>query len=161
MAGRMPQSDPPRLKPVPSRRARKSPPFPFILEALDTLHPEVRPMFSGFAVYIGDKIVCMLRDSPKSPEDNGIWVVFADVFDASDDPKGLSREFPSIRSIQLLGGKIGHWRILPADALDFESESLHFCDFLLAHNPRLGRIPESRKPRKPRALKKQSEPAVR
>jgi hypothetical protein len=39
---------------------------------------EVRPMFSGFAVYVGDKIVLMLRDSPKHPEDNGAWLVFSE-----------------------------------------------------------------------------------
>jgi hypothetical protein len=111
-------------------------------------------MFSGHAVYIGDKIVCMLRDSPKSPEDNGIWVVFADARDASDDPKALRHQFPSIRPIRILGGKIGHWRILPADATNFESEAMRFCDLLLAQNPRLGRIPESRKPRKPRPVRK-------
>jgi hypothetical protein len=126
---------------------RKSPPYPFILEALDPLHPEVRPMFSGHAVYIGDKIVCMLRDHPKSPEDNGIWIVFAETFDTANDPKS---EFPSIRPIKLLEGKIKHWLILPSEAPTFESESSHFCELLLTHDPRLGRIPESRKSRKPR-----------
>jgi hypothetical protein len=132
---------------ISTRPKRKAPPYPFILEALAPLHPEVRPMFSGYAVYVSDKIVCMLRDSVKAPADNGIWLVFADAFDASDDPQALRHEFPSIRPIQLLGGKIGHWRVLPAEAPNFEAESMHFCDLLLAHHPRLGRIPESRKPR--------------
>jgi hypothetical protein len=134
--------------PASSKPKRKSPPYPFILEALAPLHPEVRPMFSGYAVYIGDKIVCMLRDSIKSPEDNGLWLVFADAFETSDDPSALHHEFPSIRPIKLLQDKIKHWLILPADSPNFESESLQACDLLLAHNPRLGRIPESRKPRR-------------
>ena len=49
-----------------------------IVEALAPLEPEVRPMFSGFAVYVGEKIVLMLRDSPKQPEDNGVWLVFSE-----------------------------------------------------------------------------------
>ncbi len=105
-------------------------------------------MFSGYAVYLGDKIVCMLRDSIKSPEDNGLWLVFADIFETSDDPSALRHEFPSIRPIKLLQDKIKHWLILPADNPNFESESLEACDLLLAHNPRLGRIPESRKARR-------------
>ena len=37
-------------------------PHAFVLEALAPLNPEVRRMFSGFAVYLGNRIVCMLRD---------------------------------------------------------------------------------------------------
>jgi hypothetical protein len=134
----------------PSRTKRKSAPYPFIIEALAPLEPEVKPMFSGFAVYSGDKILVMLRDSPKHPEDNGVWLVFSEAANL-DDPR-LLREFPSLRLIELLGGKIVHWRLIPADSPTFESEALHACDLLLKHDARFGRIPESRKKRavKPR-----------
>jgi hypothetical protein len=36
------------------RPKRRSAPYSFILEALAALEPEVRPMFSGFAVYVGE-----------------------------------------------------------------------------------------------------------
>jgi hypothetical protein len=62
----------------PVKPKRKSAPYPFILEAPTPLEPEVRAMFSGFAVYFGEKILLMLRDSPKHPEDNGIWLVFSE-----------------------------------------------------------------------------------
>jgi|SRR5579859_398833 len=126
-------------------RKRKPIPYPFILEALAPLNPEVRPMFSGHAVYIQDKIVFMLRDHLKSPQDNGLWLVFSEDFDESHDPKSLRNEFPSIRPIQLLGGKIKHWLLLPSDTGDFESSALRACDLALAHDPRLGRIPKSRR----------------
>src|ERR1017187_7236956 len=90
---------------------RKSAPYPFILEALIPLNPEVRPLFSGFAVYLGDKIVLMLRDSPNQPEDNGVWLVFSEVANLTD--AGIRRDFPSLRIIGLLGGKIDHWRLIP------------------------------------------------
>ncbi len=128
--------------PLPPKK-RKSPPYPFLLEALAPLDPEVRPMFSGYAVYLGDKIVAMLRDSPKLPEDNGVWLVFAATPDAGDP--ALRREFPSLRPIRLLYGKIAHWLLIPADSPTFETESLYACDLLLARDPRLGRIPESRR----------------
>jgi len=124
---------------------RKSAPYPFILEALSSLEPEVRPMFSGFAVYVGDKIVLMLRDSPKYPEDNGVWLVFSESATLADP--GIRRDFPSLRLIGLLGGKIGHWRLIPADSPTFESEALHACDLLLKHDVRLGRVPQSRQTR--------------
>ncbi len=124
-------------------RLKQKPPHAFVLDALAPLHPEVRRMFSGFAVYIGDRIVCMLRDHPKSPRDNGVWLVISDTFNPADPT--LRREFPSLRSIELLAGKIGHWLLIPGDGPTFETEALHACELLLRRDPRLGRIPASRK----------------
>jgi hypothetical protein len=109
-------------------------------------------MFSGHAVYIEDKVVLMLRDHPKSPQDNGLWLIFANEFDTSQNHKSLRQKFPSLRPIELLNGKIKHWLVLPSDSPNFESESLQACDLLLAHDPRIGRIPKSRQsePRKPK-----------
>lgn len=100
-------------------------------------------MFSGFAVYVGDCIVCMLRDHDKSPKDNGVWLVLSEGT-SPEDPR-LRREFPSIRPIALLGNKIRHWLLIPSDGSNFEVEALHACDLLLRHDPRLGRIPKSRR----------------
>jgi len=124
-------------------KPKQSAPHGFVLEALMPLNPEVRRMFSGFAVYLGDCIVCMLRDHPKSPQDNGVWLVLSEGTNPADP--GLRREFPSIRSIELLGDKIGHWLLIPSDSPGFEMEALHACDLLLRHDPRLGRIPQSRR----------------
>jgi hypothetical protein len=129
----------------PTNPKRRSAPYPFILEALTSLDPEVRPMFSGFAVYLGDKIVLMLRDSAKQPEDNGVWLVFSETANLADP--GIRRDFPSLRPIALLGGKIPHWRLIPSDSPTFESEALHACEFLLKHDARFGRVPQSRQTR--------------
>src|SRR5262249_47594545 len=110
---------------------------------LAPLEPEVRRMFGGFAVYIGNKIVCMLRDHAKSPQDNGVWLVLSETADPGD--RGLKKEFPSLRKIELLGGAIGHWLLVPSDGAEFEAEALHMCDLLLRHDARLGRVPKSRK----------------
>jgi len=107
------------------------------------LSPEVRRMFSGFAVYLGDRIVCMLRDHPKSPRDNGVWLVLSESADPADAE--LRREFPSIRSIELLGDKIGHWLLIPSDSPGFEAEALHACDLMLRRDSRFGRVPKLRK----------------
>jgi hypothetical protein len=124
---------------------RRSAPYPFILEALAPLEPEVRPMFSGFAVYVGEKIVLMLRDSLKQPKDNGVWLVFSETANLADP--GIRQDFPSLRLIGLLGGKIAHWRLIPADSSTFESEALHACELLLKHDLRFGRVPQSRQAR--------------
>ena len=125
------------------RLAKPKLPHPFVLEALAPLSPEVRRMFSGFAVYIGNRLLMMLRDHAKYPHDNGIWLVLSEGIDPAD--ASLRRDLPSLRSIQMLGNKISHWLLIPSDGADFESVALHACDLILHHDPRLGRIPQSRR----------------
>ena len=81
-------------------------PYPFVLEALGDLHPEVRRMFSGFAVYVGNRLYMMLRVHVKIPEDNGIWLVLSEGTDPAD--ASLRRDLPSLRPIKTVGGKISH-----------------------------------------------------
>jgi hypothetical protein len=127
------------------RPAKSKPnlPFPFLLEALAPLKPEVRRLFSGQAVYANDRLLVMVRDNVKSPEDNGLWLVLAEGIDPADPT--LRRDFPSIRTIKLLRSTINHWLLIPSDAPDFESSALHACDLILRHDPRIGRIPHSRR----------------
>ena len=100
-------------------------------------------MFSGYGVYLGDRIVFMLRDHAKSPKDNGVWLVLSESVNPAD--AALRREFPSLRPIELLSGKISHWLVIPSDSPTFEEEALHACDRLLRHDPRFGRVPKSRR----------------
>ena len=87
----------------------------------------------------------MLRDSLKHPQDNGVWLVFSEIADLADP--GIRRDFPSLRAIELLAGKIAHWQLIPADSPTFESEALHACELLLQHDVRFGRVPQSRQTR--------------
>jgi hypothetical protein len=79
------------------RPAKQKPPHAFVLEALAPLNPEVRRMFSGFAVYLADRIVCMLRDHHKSPGDNGVWLVLSDST-SPGNPEFLRNSHPSVPS---------------------------------------------------------------
>jgi len=73
-------------------------PFAFALEALAEADPSTRPMFGCTAVYVGERIVMILRERNSSPEDNGVWLATTTQHHAS-----LRREFPSLRSIR--GGR--------------------------------------------------------
>ena len=106
-------------------------------------NPEVRRMFSGFAVYIEDRIHMMLRDHAKDPQDNGIWLVLSEEADPAD-PR-LRRELPSLRAITMLTGKVNHWLLIPGDSERFEEDALCACDMILRKDPRLGRVPQSRR----------------
>lgn len=127
-------------------KQRKSVPYEFVLDAVAQMPVETRPMFGCLAVYVGDKIVLMLRQKQKQAEDNGVWLATTE-----EHHQSLRLEFPNMRSIQLLGGKITGWQVLPADAPDFESAALRACELIVARDPRIGKVPKSRQRSKAKA----------
>lgn len=122
---------------------RKAIPHEFVLDALSELDPWTRHMFSCLAVYVEEKIVLALRDRPTAVDDNGIWIATT-----VEHHKSLKQELPNMRSIGVLGKEITGWQILPADAPDFEESALHVCELILEGDPRIGKIPKSKKRRK-------------
>jgi hypothetical protein len=110
-----------------------------VLDALAQIQIRTRPMFGCLSIYVGDKIVLMLREKPKEREDNGLWLATS-----VDHHKSLRREFPNMRSIQLFGEKVTGWQVLPADAADFEESAIRACELIIARDPRIGEVPKSR-----------------
>ncbi|MFZ0361087.1 MAG: hypothetical protein WAL58_11670 [Terriglobales bacterium] len=129
-------------------RPRKRVPHEFVLDALAAVSPRTRPMFGCLAVYVEDKIVLILRDKDKAGEtDNGVWLATTE-----DHHRSLRRDFPTMRSIKVLGKnalgkKATGWQVLPADAPDFEEAALRACEFVLAGDPRIGKVPGARRPK--------------
>ncbi|CAN5915843.1 hypothetical protein BH11MYX4_BH11MYX4_53970 [soil metagenome] len=121
---------------------KKSQPFAFVLEELDALEPYTKPMFGCTAVYVGDRILLVLRERPTATEDNGVWLATSREHHAS-----LRTELPSLRSIGVLAdGGVTGWQSLPADGVDFEEEVLRACALVRAGDPRIGKIPKRRTP---------------
>jgi hypothetical protein len=129
-------------------KRRQELPYEFVLEALSRLSPRTRPMFGCTAVYVEDKIVLILRDKPTHTEDNGVWLATTAAHHAS-----LRPDFPNMRSVQLLGGKITGWQILPADSLDFEEMALRACELIIARDPRIGKVPKAKRSSSSKAKK--------
>jgi hypothetical protein len=119
---------------------RKAMPHEFVLDALSELSPRTHPMFGCLAVYVEDKIVLILRDKAGASPDNGVWLATT-----HEHHKSLRRNFPNMRSIKVLGKKVSGWQLLPADAPDFEEAALHACELIIAHDPRIGKVPKSRR----------------
>jgi hypothetical protein len=113
-------------------------PFEFVLEALADVMPWTRPMFGCTAVYVEEKIVFALRD--KKDGDDGVWVATTKEHHGS-----LRRELPSLRSIAVLGPGETGWQVLPADACDFDESVLRACALVRAGDPRIGKVPKSRR----------------
>src|SRR6266566_6002979 len=120
-------------------KKRRVPPHAFVLEALAEVEPRTNPMFGCLAVYVGEKIVLILRDRPKYPKDNGVWIATT-----LEHHESLRREFPNMRSIGLLGNKITGWQVLAADAADFEEAALRACELVIARDPRIGKVPKAK-----------------
>ena len=121
-------------------KQRKPVPHEFVLDAIATVSPETRPMFGCLAIYVQDKIVFILRDKRDQTADNGVWLATTE-----EHHQSLRREFPKMRSIQVLGKKVTGWQVLPADAQDFEQAALHACELVLAGDPRIGKVPGARR----------------
>jgi hypothetical protein len=121
-------------------KPRKQIPHQFVLDALAPLSPITRPMFGCLAIYVGEKIVLILREKPTYSADNGVWLATTEEHHAS-----LRSEFPHMRSIGLLGKKITGWQVLPSEAQDFEEAALRACELVLAGDPRVGKVPGARR----------------
>ena len=130
---------------LPPIKRRKAIPHEFVLEAIAALSPHTRSMFGCLAVYVGARIVLILRDRRDSTADNGVWLATTEEHHAS-----LRRDFPNMRSIQVFGKPVTGWQVLPADAPDFEEAALLACELILARDPRIGKVPglRSKSPRK-------------
>jgi hypothetical protein len=81
-------------------RQRKPVPHEFVLDALAEMQPRTNPMFGCLAVYVGEKIVLVLRDKRDGSADNGVWLATI-----HDHHESLRAEFPTMRSIQVFGQK--------------------------------------------------------
>jgi hypothetical protein len=85
-------------------KQRKPIPHAFVLDAISALSPCTRPLFGCLAIYVKDKIVLILRDKPKRTADNGVWLATT-----QEHHHSLRREFPNMRSIQVLGKRVTGW----------------------------------------------------
>jgi hypothetical protein len=120
-----------------------------VLDALAELEPRTNPMFGCLAVYVGEKIVLVLRDKAPADADNGVWLATTPEHHAS-----LKHDFPSMRSIKVFGTPVTGWQVLPASAPDFEEAALHACELVIARDPRIGKVPKPKSARKPKSRTK-------
>ncbi|HUJ30509.1 MAG TPA: hypothetical protein VLY23_04470 [Candidatus Acidoferrum sp.] len=122
-------------------KPRKRVPHEFVLDALAVASPWTRPMFGCLAVYVEEKIVLVLRDKPDgAAADNGVWLATT-----IEHHESLRREFPNMRSIQVLGKEVTGWQVLPVDSPDFEESALRACELIIARDPRIGKVPGARR----------------
>lgn len=120
----------PRLTTPPRRKL----PHEFVLDFLHPIDPVVKPMFGCFALYVGSRIVLVLREKEEETADNGVWVCTR-----KEHHDALRRELPSMRSIALLGRGVTNWQVLPSSSKDFEKCVRRACELVKQGDPRIGK----------------------
>src|ERR1700744_3419281 len=98
-----------------------------------------------FMINTGQRIIVALRDRKDQPKINGIWVATN-----KGQQESLKKELPVLRGFSGLKSRdTGNgWQMIPKDAPDFESSAIRICELIVHHDPRIGKIPVPRKPRK-------------
>jgi hypothetical protein len=125
---------------------KKKIPFEFVLDELSDLPYWTRPMFGCTAIYVGEKIVLVLRYKPeRNDSSDGVWVATTKEHHVS-----LRRELPNLRSIAVLGRGETGWQMLPVEAPDFEESVRLACTLVRAGDSRIGKVPKAKKRRNER-----------
>ena len=125
------------------RGAKASPPFEFVIEALDGVVTGHKHMFGAFALYVEDRIVMILRDKEDHRDDNGIWLATAPEHHAS-----LKEELTTMSTLRLFGPGPTSWQNLPSEEPAFEESALRACELVSLGDPRIGKVPKSKISRK-------------
>ncbi|MEP6920359.1 MAG: hypothetical protein ABI967_04475 [bacterium] len=114
---------------------KRSPPFPFVLDELSSLRPVVKQLFGFTYVYLDETLLCSLRDSPKQPGSNGMWL-----FTSTEEIDSLAREFPNLPRRQLWRSGKNAWLVLASRLEDFEEYAFKACELILKRDRRIGRV---------------------
>lgn len=130
-------------------KTSKPVPFEFVLDRLASLSPHTKPMFGCIAVYLGERIVMVLRDKGPSDADNGVWLAFEPEREAE-----VSSAFPRLQAIEVFSGSVRGWRKLSSRSPEFEDDVLEACRRLSVGDALLGKVPGRRKPATKRATKR-------
>ncbi|MFY9556284.1 MAG: hypothetical protein WAV20_26305 [Blastocatellia bacterium] len=110
-------------------------PFPFVIEELRAIRPTIKRMFGFTYVYLDEKLLCSLRDSPKQAASNGMWL-----YTTTEHIESLGREFPQLSRRYLWRSGKNAWVILAAKLEHFEEYVFKACELILDRDRRVGRV---------------------
>lgn len=123
-------------------------PQAFVLESLESLDPRTRPMFGCLSVYVDERIVFILREKGGGDPDDGVWVGYEPQHEAA-----VREAFPRLEPIEVFDGRVSGWLKLSAKSPEFEEDVLAACKLVRARDPRIGKVPNAKKPRRKPAKK--------
>lgn len=140
-------------------KAKKRPPFDFILEELADVITDIKPMFGAFGLYREHKILMILRQKGKNDKGDGMWVA---VDDGHRD--SIRADIPELRDLELFGEGPSHWQILSDELENFEEVAIQICEMIKKRDVRIGRTPKARmkksKPKNKKSITKKTKTAA-
>lgn len=138
----MPRTSSGRRDPFAIGKARTEKPIPhaFVLDELASQNARTNPMFGCLAVYVGERIVFMLRDKGASDTDNGVWISFE-----AEKREAVQERFPRAEQIDVFSGRVSGWLKFAAKSRDFEDDVMEACALVRANDPLLGKVPNGKR----------------
>ena len=102
----------------------------------------VKPFFGCYGVYVGNKIMLILRERKDHTEVNGVWIATS-----HEHHESLRKTFPSMHSVTILNDGNGEtgWQMIPVSAPDFESSVIELCQLIRRGDQRIGKVPKKKK----------------
>jgi hypothetical protein len=92
-------------------------------------------MFGFTHVYLGERLLCSLRDSDRRPGTNGMWL-----YTTVEQLESLGREFPELPRRYLWRSGKNAWVILASRLENFEEYAYTACELILRGDRRIGRV---------------------
>ena len=89
-------------------------------------------------IYLGKRIMIILRRSNNQPELNGVWVATS-----KNHHESLKNNVPELGNFFINNDeRHGNWLFLQDTADDFEGAAIKVCELILHGDPRIGRLTE-------------------
>jgi len=112
----------------------KSAPFDFVFDYLPT-GITVKKMFGMYYIYLGKRIMLILRRSDKQPEWNGVWVATS-----TEHHESLKNNIPELGAFFFEGDdRHSNWLLLQDNVEDFEGAVIKVCELIARGDASIGR----------------------
>lgn len=114
----------------------KTIPFDFVFDYLPR-NVVIKSMFGMQYIYLGRKLMLMLRKSVKDVDMNGVWVATA-----KEHHRSLENDIPAMVGYVLDNGDTyeSNWRLIKDDRDDFEEAAIKVCELIAHGDPRIGKL---------------------
>jgi hypothetical protein len=110
-------------------------PYEFVLDYLPT-GIMVKKMFGMHYIYLGKKLLLILRRQNNESDLNGVWVSTSKAHHQS-----LMNDVPQLGLFSIVGDeRLGNWLLIPPGEEEFEEAAIKICEMISHGDPRIGRL---------------------
>ncbi|MDB4904839.1 MAG: hypothetical protein JWQ63_4120 [Mucilaginibacter sp.] len=115
----------------------KSIPFDFVFDYLPT-GITVKKMFGMHYIYLGKRIMLILRRRDNESDLNGIWVATS-----KEHHQSLKNDIQELGAFFINGDeRHGNWLLIQDNSEDFENAAIKVCELISHYDTRIGNLTE-------------------